>query len=185
MIPYISAFFAIFKLYRLDLRSEYELYDLVSPTTVTSSLISSPSDKSGLECRVQWDLEKRTNLIDRWVELDLPILTSVVRDDRAKKQNPIADDENWRFYKNLKEDMVYITLTQNHVLTYGQARGKEVALDFKKIPWMCIYGRRESEDGQTHDWEESAYHEFAMHVQTKKPVFIINLMCNHTRMTGY
>ena len=129
--------------FRLDFATEYELYDLVSPTTVTSRL-SSPFGQTGLECRVQWDLEKKTNLIDRWVELDLPILTSVVRDDRAKRR-----EKEKKSYKNLKEDIVYITLTHAH----GKRR-KNVALNFKKIPWMCIYGRRESEDGQTHDWEE-------------------------------
>lgn len=155
--------------FRLDFATEYEMYDLVSPTTVTSRL-SSPSGQTGLECRVQWDLEKKTNLIDRWVELDLPILTSVVRDDRGKR----IEKEN-KSYKNLKEDIVYITLTHAH----GK-RGKNVALNFKKIPWKCIYSRRKSKNGQTHDREDSIHHEFAEHMQSELPLDIINLMCNYT-----
>ena len=172
LFVFISIFYCLVRELRfgLDGTTEYGLHDLVDPASVRSKS-SSRSSRTGLECRVFWDYEKKTNLIDRWVELDLPILTSVVRDDRAKKE--VLEREK-KFYKNLKQDIVYITLTHAH----GK-RGKNVAMNFKNILWKCIYGRRLSENGRTH--HQIVYHEFAEHVQSKKPLDIINLMCNHTK----
>ncbi len=111
--------------FHLDTR---DWLDLDSPTQIVpqqQSVLpksSSWSNSTSQECRLQWDLEKKTNLTNMWLERDLPILTSVVRQ---------------------KDDVVYATLTQAHL-----RQKNNVDLDFTKIPWKCIYGRGVTESAR-------------------------------------
>ena len=156
------------------------------------------SSRTSRECRLQWDLEKKVNLTNTWLEMQLPILISAIRDDRGEKShsNNISAQTTQRrlkrsgkrqkrrqgnkkkdFYQNTKEDIVYITLTQAH------CRQRRKVFDFKKIPWTCIYGRK-STIGKTSriidGKDDDVRQELAAFIPQDKPEAIINLLCNST-----
>ena len=166
MLPKDSAFYLLIAIacyltfynirlsFELDTGDWTDLLDIDSPTQnvlqqQSNSSLWPDTNRTSQECRLQWDIEKKLNLINMWLERDLPILAGAVRQ---------------------KDDMVYITLTQAHL-----RQNNNVAMDFRKIPWKCMYGTSATEKDQTH------YEVFAEHVPTKRGDHaIVDLMCNFT-----
>ena len=172
VLVYLSFQFYLYRAYdaTMDGNDRGNLTPATSSSPVFGSELSGSSRSRSLECRIKWDLEKKIHLTNNWLEMELPILISVIRHDRRTKRRRANNHkiQDSKFYRNAKEDLVYIIFTQRH----GMQRSS--VMDFRSVPWKCLYGRGEKEDRR--DNYELAT--FAPHSNHGKDDII--LMCNAT-----
>ncbi len=142
--------------------------------------------RTSQECRLEWDLEKKFNLTNQWLERELPILISAIRDDRTlekdhshrrlslerMRRGRIKRDEIEQYHNFTEGDVVYITLTQKH------CRQREQVMDFWAIPWNCLYGKKTT--GDPLDISNVYGIEVAMMAPRHMHDGIIHFMCKST-----
>ncbi|VEU41049.1 unnamed protein product [Pseudo-nitzschia multistriata] len=144
---------------------------------------SSPTSQSDLqntsmECQLKWDVDKNTHLINKWLEMELPILVAAIRHHRGKKKHDSSSNaKDSQYYQYTKDDIVYAILTQKH------GRQKQTIMDFQLIPWVCLYNETdgENDDGKS---DRRGAQELATLVPRKRDKGDqIVVMCNATTLT--
>ena len=166
--------------------------------------IDNKQGNDSLNCRLEWDIQRKQILINRWLQSELPILISAIRHRREedktitmngdsgsrgggrKIRTPPTTTPTTDYYRYTKHDIVYIIFTQR---PHQQKQTNKIR-NYRHVDWMCLYDDDEKEEELLFLGETADVVGTKNKVYQKEPAMIapyvngkgdeVILMCNFT-----